>query len=166
MPLILAGALAPLKKRPLLLTLLANTPLPQTVAPLAMARLDFSPLRTSNAPALTWVLPVNLPASVNVKVPLPALIKPPLPMISLRHTELPENVTEKSPHAKLLGPIAALVTSNNPQPNTASTPGAPKSLAPPSSAWRTWSLLKYGKADHTTAAAPDTSGAAYEVPPP
>ena len=87
-------------------------------------------------------------------------------MMGLRQMELPLNATLKSPHAKLLGPIAALVTSSKPQPNTLSTPGAPRSLEAASTVCRTWSLLKYGNADHTTAAAPDTSGAAYDVPPP
>ena len=99
-------------------------------------------------------------------MPLPPLINPPLPMIGLRHTELPVSDTLKSPQAKLLGPIAALLTSSRPQPNTLSTPAAPRSLAPPRIACRTWSLLKYGNADQTTAAAPDTNGAAYDVPPP
>ena len=84
----------------------------------------------------------------------------------LRQNELPSNATLTSPQAKLLGPIAALVTFSRPHPNTASTPGAPRSVAAPSRVWRTRSLLKYGNADHTTAAAPDTCGAAYEVPPP
>ena len=111
-------------------------------------------------------MPVKLAASAKVRIPLPDLIRPPPPMIGLRHTELPENDTLTSPHAKLLGPLAALEISSNPQPNTVSTPGAPKSFAPPSNACRTRSLLKYGNADHTTAAAPDTKGAAYDVPPP
>src|SRR6478672_5138109 len=131
-----------------------------------MPRFERSPLRTSRPPASTRVAPLKLPASARVRMPLPPLMRPPLPTIGLRHTELPVNETLKSPQAKLLGPIADLVTSSNPQPNTLSTPGAPRSLEAASTVCRTWSLLKYGKADHTTAVAPDTSGAAYDVPPP
>src|SRR5690349_11504542 len=87
-------------------------------------------------------------------------------MMPLRQTERPLKATLTSPQAKLLGPLAALVTSSRPQPNTASTPGSPRSLAAPRIDWRTRSLSKYGNADHTTAAAPATSGAANEVPPP
>ena len=41
---------------------------------------------------------------------------------------------------------------------------APRSLAVPSSVCRTLSLLKNGNACHTSAAAPDTCGAASDVP--
>src|SRR5690606_9022752 len=70
LPAMLAGVVAPLRKAPLLVTLPANAPLAHTVAPLAMARFDRSPLRTSSPPALTWVAPVKRPASVRVRVPL------------------------------------------------------------------------------------------------
>ena len=99
-------------------------------------------------------------------MPLPALLSPPAPTMALRQVEVPVNDTLTSPQAKLLGPLAALLTSSRPQPNTASTPGSPRSLAAPRIVCRTRSLLKYGKAAHTTAAAPDTCGAANEVPPP
>lgn len=54
--------------------------------------------------------------------------------------------------------------SSAPYPNTGSTPGAPMSIAVPSRVWRTRSLLKYGKASQTSAAAPETIGAENEVP--
>src|SRR5690606_25415005 len=103
---------------------------------------------------------------VRVSVPPPALGSPALRRMALRHTEVPVNDTLTLPQANTLGPLAALVTSSRPQPNTGSTPGAPRSRAPPRIDCRTRSLLKYGNAAHTTAAAPDTSGAANEVPPP
>ena len=41
---------------------------------------------------------------------------------------MPSKLTETSPQAKLAGPLTALPTSSAPQPNTGSTPGAPRSF--------------------------------------
>src|SRR5690625_336722 len=69
-----------------------------------------------------------------------------------------------SPQANRAGPLTALPTSSAPQPKTLSTPGWPRSVAVDNNVCRTMSLSKYGNACHTSAAAPDTSGAANEVP--
>lgn len=55
-------------------------------------------------------------------------------------------------------------TLSSPLPYTASTPGVPRSVAVCSRMAATWPALSCGHAPSSSAAAPDTMGAAIEVP--
>ena len=100
---------------------------------------------TFRVPACTRVLPVYSSAVLPVpstRVPLPCLTRPPLPVIGLLQVDSPLKFTVTSPQSNRAGPPRALATLSRPWPNTASTPGSPRSVAVPSRVCRTRSLLK------------------------
>src|SRR5690606_34453984 len=151
---------------PLLVTLPATLPPPPRVPSAPMVTLDWlsDPLRCSTPPS-TRVAPPQLLLPASPSTPLPRLTSPPAPLMSLPQVEVTSlKLAVTVPQSNRPGPCTALPTLSRPWPKISSTPGSPMSVAVPRMVWRTRSLLNQGNASHTRAAAPETCGAANEVP--